>query len=513
MTSVRSTLPPQVSPPQFAVSALRPDEIGGADAVAFPVLAEAGALVLGPGADQASQAWSVDLLDLLDAVTGGSSAAATAGHVVATAVVTAQGPRPVFFVGVGDATPDHVRRAAAALARAVKDRESVVSTIASVGDEDVLAAFVIGMMLGSFSFDLRADGPGAQPVARVVCAAQPDAAERDGTLARAVAIGGAAWRSRMLATVPANIKNPPWLAEVALELADEAGLQVEVWDETKLAKAGMGGILAVGQASATPPRLIRLDYAPKGASRKTPRVVLVGKGITFDTGGLSIKPGEGMVTMKRDMTGGAVVMATMAALAAVGCPVRVTGLIAAAENAVGGDAMRPGDVITHYGGRTTEVTNTDAEGRLVMADALAFAVDKLDPAALVDVATLTGGIKVALGQTLGGLFADSDPLAEVLLLAGRSSGEPLWRMPLEEAYVDRLASKIADADNSAGAPQSIMAAHFLHAFTGNVPWAHLDLASVGDARKDEYEWTAGPTGFGARVLLTWLGSPDPLDGI
>jgi leucyl aminopeptidase len=242
-------------------------------------------------------------------------------------------------------------------------------------------------------------------------------------------------------------------------------------------------------------------------------VVLVGKGITFDTGGLTIKPGEAMSTMKRDMTGGAVVMSTMAALADVDCPVKVVGLIAAAENAISGNALRPGDVIRHYGGRTTEVTNTDAEGRLVLADALAYAVAELDPAALVDVATLTGSIKVALGQQVGGLFANDDALADALFGAGEASGEPLWRFPLHAGYEDKLASKIADADNGPKHAIAITAALFLQHFAGDVPWAHLDLASVGDVPNELHEWTPGPSGFGARALLAWLGTPDPLAGV
>ncbi|MBA3781450.1 MAG: leucyl aminopeptidase, partial [Nocardioides sp.] len=309
------------------------------------------------------------------------------------------------------------------------------------------------------------------------------------------------------------LKNPPWLAEQAVEIARVAGLEVDVWDEKRLATDGFGGILGVGQASATPPRLIRLDYTPAKGGRKARHVVLVGKGITFDTGGLDIKPAEGMVAMKRDMTGGAVVLATMAALAAVGCPLRVTGLIAAAENAVSGNAMRPGDVIRHYGGRTSEVTNTDAEGRLVMADALAYAVDKLDPDVLVDIATLTGAMKVALGQGTGGFFASDEALAGSIDAAGNDSGERLWRFPLAADYEELLSSKVADADNAPGGPGAITAALFLQHFTGGLPWAHLDVASVGDAPAEKYEWTAGPTGFGARVLLTWLGQDDPLAGI
>jgi leucyl aminopeptidase len=325
-----------------------------------------------------------------------------------------------------------------------------------------------------------------------------------------VAVARAGWRARALATVPSNLKNPPWLADQARAVAKEAGLAFRVWDEKQLAAEGFGGILGVGQASATPPRLIRLDYAPRKTSRKTPTVVLVGKGITFDTGGLSIKPGESMINMKRDMTGGAVVISVLAALAAVQCPVRVVGLVAAAENAIGGNAMRPGDVLRHYGGRTSEVTNTDAEGRLVLADALAYAVDELDPDVIVDIATLTGAMKVALGQRTGGFFANDEGLAAAIFDAGEAAGEPLWRFPLAEDYEEKLSSKVADSDNAPGGPGGIVAALYLQHFVGDVPWAHLDIASAGDSPTENYEWTTGPTGFGARALLQWLGGDDPL---
>jgi leucyl aminopeptidase len=191
----------------------------------------------------------------------------------------------------------------------------------------------------------------------------------------------------------------------------------------------------------------------------------------------------------------------------------VTGLVAAAENAVGGNALRPGDVITHYGGRTSEVMNTDAEGRLVLADAMAYALDTLDPAVMVDVATLTGAMKVALGQWLGGYFANHEALATRLREAGAAAGEPLWRMPLEADYEDTLTSTVADATNAPGGPGAVTAALFLQHFAGDVPWAHLDIASAGDAPSESFEWTKGPTGFGSRALLTWLTGPDPLKGI
>jgi leucyl aminopeptidase len=515
-TSTVLSFPSQVSPPEFAISGLRPHVILGVDVVALPVLPAddaGGGVLLGPGAAELGEALGLDLVGLLEA----SRATGATGEVVEIPVPLGApdnaGLRLVLLVGVGAQRPVDFRRGGAALARAAHDRAAVATTIAALDPEAGLEAFVVGVMLGSFAFHWRSTPPESVPVPRVVLADLDESASQRATLGRALAAGGAGWRSRTLASVPSNLKNPEWLADQAREIAGAAGLDIRVWDERELQAGGFGGIVGVGQASATPPRLIRLDYAPRKAHRRTPTVVLVGKGITFDTGGLSIKPGEAMVNMKRDMTGGAVVLATMAALAEVGCPVRVVGLVAAAENAVSGNAMRPGDVVRHYGGRTSEVTNTDAEGRLVLADALAYAVEQLEPAAIVDVATLTGAMKVALGQTVGGYFANDDALATALAESGEQAGEPLWRFPLYDGYEDKLASKVADADNAPGGAGAITAALFLQHFVGGVPWAHLDIASVGDAPEDRHEWTKGPTGFGARALLAWLGREDPLAGV
>ncbi|WP_141014043.1 leucyl aminopeptidase family protein [Nocardioides sambongensis] len=517
----RAVLPAQVAPPEFALSALVPGAIVGVEVIALPVQpgADTGDLVLGPGAVELEEQAGLDLLAVAE--THRMTGAVGETSPVVTPEGTADNPdlRLVLLVGVGEGRPVDVRRAGAALAKAVKGRAAVATSVPAVADDPAHAieAFVVGMTLGSFGFHWRSTGPAELPVGKVVLALGADVPEDAGTLARSVALGGAGWRSRMLATVPSNLKNPAWLADQAEEIATAAGLDCRIWDETDLARDGFGGILGVGQASATPPRLIRLDYTPAGvsarAAKKLPTVVLVGKGITFDSGGLSLKPAQSMTSMKRDMTGGAVVLATMAALADVDCPVRVIGLVPAAENAVSGSALRPGDVITHWGGRTTEVNNTDAEGRLVLADALAYAVAELAPTVVVDVATLTGGVKVALGQQVGGLFATDDTLAARLRDAGEYAGEPLWRLPLHAGYVEKLASKVADADNAPGGPPAIVAALFLKAFTGEVPWAHLDIASVGDVEKEWHEWTPGPSGFGPRLLLTWLGSADPVSGI
>ena len=520
----RPVLPGQVSPPDFALSQHLAHTFVGADVVAVPVLpGGAGGdddegdegVLLGPGAAELGDDLGLDLLAIAEA----AGATGRTGEVVSVPVPLG-GPdnadlRLVLLVGVGEQSPTDLRRAGAAVAKACLNRNAVVTTIAALDAEAGIEAFVTGAMLGSFGFSWHSKAPAHVPVRQVVLAGLAASGENDdrAALHRAVALGGAGWRARMLATVPSNLKDPQWLADQAEQIAEAAGLTYRVWDEQQLAKEGFGGIIGVGQGSVSPPRMIRLDYTPQKANRSTPTVVLVGKGITFDSGGISIKPAQGMVSMKRDMTGGAVVMATLAALGSLGCPVRVVGLVAAAENSVSGSSMRPGDVLRHYGGRTSEVTNTDAEGRLVMADALAYAVREIKPAAIVDVATLTGAVKVALGQEIGGLFANDDALGSALLAAGEKAGEPLWRFPLFAGYEEKLASKVADADNGAGGPGAITAALFLQHFAGEIPWAHLDIASVGDAPEDRFEWTQGPTGFGARALLTWLGSDDPLAGV
>ncbi|HEX2896049.1 MAG TPA: leucyl aminopeptidase family protein [Marmoricola sp.] len=492
-------LPPTFVPPTFAHSEQAPSRTG-LDVLALPLFDHDGDLELGPGASCLEDDLGVDLLSLLEPVCAG----ARPGDLTSLSL-------PGFLVhvvGVGDGSPTALRRAGAALARATRGRDAVASSVHAVGDGDGLTAFVAGAVLGSFRYSLRT-GEKDPAVGRVLLAAAPvDPA----VLARAEAIARASWEARRLATVPSNIKSPAWLADEVVRMGEAKGLKTRVWEVDQLEKEGFGGIVAVGRASATPPRLVQLEYTPAHA-RRAPHVVLVGKGITFDTGGLSIKPGESMVNMKRDMTGAGVVAATMSALGEVGSPVRVTGLLAIAENAIGGAALRPGDVIRHWGGRTTEVTNTDAEGRLVMADALQYAATKLRPDLLVDVATLTGAMKVALGLSTGGYFATDDAIARLIDRAAVASGERMWRMPLAEEYESLLESKIADADNAPRQAQAITAALFLQHFTGGLPWAHLDIASVGDSLRDSFEWTKGPTGFGARLLLHWLGSDQPLEGV
>lgn len=408
----------------------------------------------------------------------------------------------MVLFGVGDGSAGALRKAGAALGRRFRGRGHVVAAAPSEAGEEALAAFAEGLLLASYDF--RLGGPVRRPGAELisVLTSTGSALRRGETVARAVAL------ARDLGNTPSLEKYPQWLAAQAEELTAGAGVTVRVRDETALAEEGFGGILAVGSGSSRPPRLIELTYEPDGAAPGR-HVVIVGKGITFDSGGLSLKSNENMKPMKTDMAGGAVVIAVMSALRALGVPVKVTGLVAAAENMPSGSAMRPGDVIRHYGGLTSEVLNTDAEGRLVLADALAYADATLDPAAVVDIATLTGAAKVALGLRHAALYATDDDLAAALTVAGEAGGEALWRMPLIDEYRESLDSDIADLANMGrggyGAG-SVVAALFLREFAGDRRWAHLDVAGPSRSTADNGEFSKGATGYGVRLLLRWLAS-------
>jgi len=379
------------------------------------------------------------------------------------------------------------------------------SAIAGLPDEGT-AAFVQGLLLGSYAFALKSGPEGKRGAEVSLLTEHP--ADHAAAVDRAVTVAGAVALARDLTNTPSAQKSPEWLAGEAARVADQAGLRSRIWADGDLAAAGFGGILAVGSGSTRPPRLIELSYTPAGWDT---HVALVGKGITFDSGGLSLKPNDGMKLMKTDMAGGAAVIAVMSALASLGVRARVTGLVAAAENMPSGSAYRPGDVITQYGGRTVEVLNTDAEGRLVLADAIAYADAALDPAVIVDIATLTGAARVALGTSIGALYSTDDDVAAALLAAGQATGDRLWRMPLPADYLDALDSPVADLahmarSGTAGADAgSIAAALFLREFTGGRPWAHLDVAGAARATSDDGEITKGGTGFGTRLLLAWLG--------
>jgi leucyl aminopeptidase len=419
----------------------------------------------------------------------------------------AHAARRVLLVGTGDDTPEDWRRAGAAVGRATRGSDAVVHALGPAAGGEALTAWVEGAVLGAWTSPRwRAGGPvdGAEPARAVQVVADVPGAGR--LLARAVTRARAQLVARSLTLTPSNTKNPAWMARQARTLAGRTGLGITVWDERGLRKEGFGGLLAVGSGSSTPPRLVRLQHEPEGATESTPHVVLVGKGITFDTGGLQVKPTAGMLGMKSDMSGSAVVLAVLAACADLEVPVRVTGLLALAENAVGSAAYRPGDVVTQYGGTTVEIGNTDAEGRIVMADALAYADAHLDPDVVVDVATLTGAARIALARVMAPVFATDDDLAADLVAAGEVSGETLWRMPLADIYRRALDSDVADLTHIAPSVGggAITAALFLREFVGGRRWAHLDIAGTGRSEVDTGTTAKGGTGFGTRLLLRWL---------
>ena len=430
-----------------------------------------------------------------------------AGAVTTVPLPPGHGPvRWVLLVGVGDGSVADHRAAGAAVGRATRTRGEVVHALAGV-DRAALAAWVEGCVLGAWASP-RWTRRGATTVVHpatvaVVVGGVEGAAD---TVRKAVLVARAQLLARGLAMTPSNTKTPAWTAGRARAVARRTGLDVEVLDERSLRREGFGGLLAVGQGSASPPRLVRLDHNPDGATPTTARVVLVGKGVTFDTGGLQVKRGDGMLAMKTDMSGAAVVLAVLAACAELDVPVHVTGLLALAENAVGAASYRPGDVVTQYGGTTVEIRNTDAEGRLVMADALAYADAHLDPDVLLDVATLTGAARTAFGRVMAPVFATDDALADALVAAGESSGETLWRMPLADTYRRALDSDVADLTHIAPGVGggAVTAALFLREFVGERRWAHLDIAGTGRSDVDAGVHAKGGTGFGTRLLLRWL---------
>ena len=311
--------------------------------------------------------------------------------------------------------------------------------------------------------------------------------------------------ARELANTPANLLAPADMADRAQAIAAGSGFACTVLTEEDLKSEGMGAHLAVGQGSAHPPRLVVLEYAPEGHADDAP-IVLVGKGITFDSGGISLKPAAKMHQMKSDMTGAAAVLAAVAAAAREALPRRVIGLLAMAENLPGGSAARPGDVVRGFNGDTIEITNTDAEGRLVLCDALAYAQKRWQPEAVVDIATLTGACAVALGNDLAGLFSTDDVLAERISASGKACGEYFWRLPLWAPYAEKLKSGIADICHTGPREGgAINAALFLKHFVADgVRWAHLDIAGTDWMEVKNPLCPAGATAFGARTLLELL---------
>ncbi|HZN15840.1 MAG TPA: leucyl aminopeptidase [Acidimicrobiales bacterium] len=428
-----------------------------------------------------------------------------AGQVLALA---ADDGSTVVAVGVGEpakVTVDSMRRAAAALLGAAGDATSIATTLLaaippSIDKKAAAQAIAEGMALAAYRFTTyksEADRPSVETV--TVVGGGQAALDRGARVAEAVAL------ARDLVNEPAGAMTPTRLAELATEIAEREGLTINVLDEVAIENEGLGALRGVSLGSDEPPRLIELVYEPAGRSRGT--VALVGKGITFDSGGLSLKTADGMMTMKTDMAGGAAVLATMAALPALGIKTKVIGLIPTTENMPGGKAIKPGDVLKARNGKTIEVLNTDAEGRLVLADGLSLAVEA-KPDAIIDLATLTGAQVVALGRRIAGLMATNDSLLEQVEVAADKAGEPVWELPLPDIYRKDIDSEIADVKNIGrpGQAGTLIAGLFLREFTGDVPWVHMDIAGPARSDEDDAYLRKGGTGFGVRTLLELLTS-------
>jgi leucyl aminopeptidase len=367
-------------------------------------------------------------------------------------------------------------------------------------------AHAISMALGAWVWNLKTDKKKEEPTLLV-------ASNNKKSVEDAAAIAQAMCRARDLVHTPANIKTPAWMGKQAETFAKGTTLKVKILSGIELKE--FGGLRAVGGSSPKPgPRMIQVSYQPKSSKKSVnalPHVVLVGKGITFDTGGISLKrPYDTMMAMKSDMAGAAAILGTLTALEHLQPNVRVTALMMMAENAISGTAQRPSDVIKHYGGTTVEVINTDAEGRLVLADGLAFADLNLDPDYLVDIATLTGAATLGLGRQYAAMYTRDNALAVQLSKAGETSGDRVWHMPLVDDYKDSLGSDIADFNHNASKGKysagSVTAALFLENFIGSRRWVHLDIAGTARSEVDAGENSKGGTGFGVRLLTEWITS-------
>jgi leucyl aminopeptidase len=484
-----------------------------ADAVVVGVVKTGKGPRLAAGAEDVKEAYGRKLRPLLSTlgITGKAGEAAklpTAGVLRSPLLV---------LVGLGDEDEPGqvaVRRAAGVAARSVTNAASVALALPADSPE-LVRAVAEGFRLGGYRFDTYKRDTRSDPTAApevVVLSTIARKSEAVAAFERAQTLAAAVTTARDWVNTPAGDLNPAQLAEAATEAhaAVTKGrgapkVDLRVWDEKQLAAEGCGGILGVGGGSDAPPRLVRLEWSPADA---TTHVALVGKGITFDTGGYTIKPANSMVHMKEDMAGAAAVIQAVLTVASLGLPVKVTAWAPLAENMVSGSAMRPGDVLTIRGGRTVEVTNTDAEGRLILADALVLAAEE-EPDAIVDVATLTGHMVVALGERVAGLMGD-DAVVEAMAAAAETAGESVWRMPIPDEMAERVrSSKIADLAQHDWVRWGggLFAAAFLREFTDGRPWAHLDIAGPGFNPGSVHGYTTpGGTGFGVPTLVEYVAS-------
>lgn len=488
----------------------QPADRAEGDFLAVPVFADR---VLGPGADA------------VDAALGGSLRAFMAesgfeGKPDETLVVPTAGTNgapAAVLVGLGDpatVSANALRRAAAAVARRAARSRSVVTTLLqavpdSVTTEEAAQAVAEGFVLGSYRFLEYKSAGEASKLSRVTMIGPRDARTR-AALDRGVVVATAVGWARDMVNEPAGAKSPAQFAAAARRLLAGKGVTVSVMTETDLRAQKMGGVLGVGQGSARGPRFVKATYTPRG-KRQPGTLALVGKGVVFDSGGLSLKTASGMETMKTDMSGAAAVLGAMSALQALGVRHRVVAYAPMVENMPSGTAIRPGDVLRMRNGATVEVLNTDAEGRLILADALALAASQ-DADAIVDLATLTGACVVALGEKVAGVMGNRPEWVDQVRASADRAGEPLWPLPLPREYRKLLDSDVADLKNvsSGGYGGALTAGLFLETFVDDTTWAHLDIAGPARAAADDGELTKGGTGFGVRTLLELASAFKPL---
>lgn len=483
-------------PPQIIPSDEGPQQVA-CDALVIGAFEQEGGVELDEGGRAIDEALAGYLTEHLADI----SYKAKVGRIAVLPTMRRLPAKSIVVAGLGPRTKagtTEVRRAAGAAVRGLSARETLASTLhAATEAEGTVSAAAEGFLLGNYRYTAFKTDPHPSKVQQIkLLGADERGIERGTAIAEAVLL------ARDLSNEPPNSLTPEALARKAKEVADVNGLECTIWDEAELEEKGFRGLLAVAQGSAHRPHFIQLRYAPENATGK---IALVGKGVTFDSGGLSLKDAKGMETMKADMAGAAAVIATMGALRKIDPGIEVLGFVPTTENLPSGDSLKPGDVIRHYNGRTTEVNNTDAEGRLILADALAFASEQR-PDAIVDVATLTGGIMVALGLKSAGLFSNDESLSHELEESSRAAGERLWRMPIYDDYSSDLSSDVADTKNSGprwGSP--IIGAVFLKEHVNqDIPWAHLDIASADWADKAYDEGPKGATGAATRTLIHWI---------
>ena len=432
-----------------------------------------------------------------------------ANSTAVTRTSSKNGIRKLILVGLGEeskAKLDTIRRATAAIARVVKKEKSKTLGISLpvMQDNPSLTAQIIteGLIL-TLHQDRRFKSDNEEGEIKLTQVELLGLGEQQAAITKAEQIAAGVILARELVAAPANIVNPLTMAETAKEIAEEFDLELEILEQSDCEKLGMGAFLGVAKASELPPKFIHLTYKPSSTPQQ--KLAIVGKGLTFDSGGLNIKGvGSGIETMKMDMGGAAATLGAAKAIGALKPAIEVHFITAVTENMISGRAMRPGDILTASNGKTIEVNNTDAEGRLTLADALVFA-EKLGVDAIVDLATLTGACVIALGDHISGLWSTDEQLAQEIQTAGELSGEKFWQMPLEEPYFEGLKSPIADMKNTGPrAGGSITAALFLKQFVKETPWVHLDIAGPVWADKDNGVDNAGATGFPVRTLVNWV---------